>query len=822
MSERMSRAFSILTHTSGATLLACASISHAQSGPSPASAPSGASTETAQLSESNLQDIVVTAQRRDESLSRTPVAVAVVTADTLTKANIVSEQDLRFATPGLTIRSNGSSNQQNYAIRGQSQDAYSGTLPGVLPYVNEVQIGGQGGASALYDLNSVQVLKGPQGTLFGRSATGGAVLFTTEKPSAEFGGHASIAAGNYDAFKLEGAVNLPVAGEKLMVRLAGFHQKRDGFQFNLYNNQRVGKIDRTGGRVSISSKIGALSNDFVFDYFRSRSENTTATISGLLPFTGGGAGNPPFVPAEFLYAGVATPAARSTGIATLAAFTGASPPAAAAFYDAYFADPRHPPTGLTQALTDQLARGPYTVNSSGRNIYNADNYIVTNATALDLSDSTKIRNIFGYTNLKSALSHNSNGVPYGVGEAGPGGVVGGREGIVNKTRQISNEIQIVGSLFSDNLSYVTGVYFQDQRTDSLLNSYFFDILFGGQTQFNDARLNYRTYAAYGQGTYKLNDAGLAITAGLRYTSERDKIKTLPTDSIRIALGEPAPAGFDYDQHKIFNKLSYQFGIQDQVNSNTLLYATTRRAYKSGGFNSQVAPFAGSAAQGGNAFDAEQVSDLEVGAKYQGSVAGVPVRVSTALFYNWIKNGQRTAYTVINGSPSTVTTNVPTAHVYGVELDGQIRPVSWLTLGGTFIYLHSRYSNGQVFVVGTEQLFDRVPDAPQVTGTAFMNVSVPVSGGLAVIGGSSVYYQTKSFTSPRSLNFAGTTLPGYVVVDFRLGLEDENAGWSLNANLKNAFDRVYYVGGLAAGEVYQVNSLVVGSPRTMTVEARFKF
>ena len=171
-----------------------------------------------------LSEIVVTAQRRDESLSKTPVSVAVVSTDTLAKASIVSEQDLSVATPGLTVKASASSNQLNYALRGNTTDPFAASRPGVLPYINEVQIGGPGGSSAFYDLQSVQVLKGPQGTLFGRSATGGAVLFTTAKPTNDLGGYISLLGGNYSNKKVEGALNVPLVGDVLLARVAGFFQ----------------------------------------------------------------------------------------------------------------------------------------------------------------------------------------------------------------------------------------------------------------------------------------------------------------------------------------------------------------------------------------------------------------------------------------------------------------------------------------------------------------------------------------------------------------------------------------------------------------------
>ncbi|MEJ2410708.1 MAG: TonB-dependent receptor plug domain-containing protein [Novosphingobium sp.] len=201
----------------GTGLIAMAQSAHAQTEPQDANA-----------------EIIVTAQRRDENLSRTPVAVTVVSADQLAKAQIVQANDLRQAAPGLSIRSGVSSEQLNFSLRGATQDPYSNVRPGVMPYVNDVQVGSQASSGAFYDLQSIQVLKGPQGTLFGRSATGGAILFTTQKPTNELGGYASGLVGNYGQAKGEAAINLPLVDDELLLRVAGFYSRRDGFQYNLY------------------------------------------------------------------------------------------------------------------------------------------------------------------------------------------------------------------------------------------------------------------------------------------------------------------------------------------------------------------------------------------------------------------------------------------------------------------------------------------------------------------------------------------------------------------------------------------------------------
>ena len=251
--------------------------------------------EPADSSEAMSAEIVVTAQRRSEALERTPVAVSVVSGDTLAKRAITSERDLQFATPGLTVRASQNDNSLNYSLRGQTVDAYTSSLPSVLPYINEVQVGGSG-STAFYDLQSVQVLKGPQGTLFGRNATGGAVLFTTAKPTDELSGYAKARYGRFDDFQLEGAINLPIAPDTVLLRVAGVHRSRDGIQRNLFYGNRLGEIDRQGVRASMTLfPDGPFTNELVVDYFRAGGSSLSPVVSYVVPVENNVPGNP-FVP----------------------------------------------------------------------------------------------------------------------------------------------------------------------------------------------------------------------------------------------------------------------------------------------------------------------------------------------------------------------------------------------------------------------------------------------------------------------------------------------------------------------------------------------
>ena len=237
---------------------------------------------SASTRKTGLEEIVVTTQRRSENLERTTVAVTVLSADTLERQNITTATDLHSNVAGFGIRSTLNSNQLNDAIGGESTGAFSCNRPGVLPYVNEVQVSGTGAAWAFYDLQSAQMQKGPQSTLFGRITTGGAVLFTAEKPTNEFGGYFSARIGNCDTRQVEGSRNIWIIGNAVLARIAGFYKMRKGYQYNLYTDSRSRGIERYGMRPTTTLKLpGEFTNTLMMDYYHDDGAGTAAVQFSL-------------------------------------------------------------------------------------------------------------------------------------------------------------------------------------------------------------------------------------------------------------------------------------------------------------------------------------------------------------------------------------------------------------------------------------------------------------------------------------------------------------------------------------------------------------
>lgn len=742
-------------------------------------------------------DIIVTAQRRAETLERTPVAVSAISSETLARQAIVTQSDLQIAVPGLTVKAGQSSNQLNYSLRGQTVDSFSSSRPSVLPYVNEVQVGGSS-ATALFDLQSVQVLKGPQGTLFGRNSTGGAVLFTTTKPTNELGGYATLRGGNYNHLQAEGAVNVPIVDDSVLLRVAGFVQRRSGFQFNLFDNERLGKVRRENIRGSLTIKEGGITNDLVIDYGHSGGENISSVVYNVLPL-GVGA---PFVPNNFIY----SPAADSAfGAGFFASFLAAHPGA--------------DPEGIIAFADKQKARGPFKISVDSPNFHRSKTLFVSNITTINLGPDTQLRNIIGLVRHRAQDTSEFDGTPFPANTNGPEG----RGGIL---RQFSEELQLVGKAFDSQLSYVGGLYYTKERDHQRSITVLLDLLPLAPPirQVNDGTTRNRTIAGYAQGTLDLGRItgveGLGFTLGARYSSEKVTFRHQADDAY---LTSPNPA-FVNPLSDTFNKFSWQIGLQHQVNANLLLYGVSRRSFRSGGFNFFAPPLPGFGNDGGSEYKPETATDVELGVKYRGDIGMVPVRVNLAAYNMWIDDIQRSNYVSIFGSLAGITVNVPKAEVTGFELDGSISPASWLNLGGNINYTKARFTSNLVSVLGNPAVaFGPYPDTPKWSGAAYAEAFVPLSSNLRGSIRGDVYAQTSfNFSSTGNTLNPGTKVSGYTLANFRVGIEDTRAGWSVAGLVKNAFDRTYYVGGIGFASLLALNTVIPGDPRTWLIEASFKF
>ena len=447
---------------------------------------------------------------------------------------------------------------------------------------------------------------------------------------------------------------------------------------------------------------------------------------------------------------------------------------------------------------------------------------MTNSTLVDLTDTMQLKNVIGYARLKTHVRGDSDGSPFGIAGDGEIDEVG-RPGGYTTTTIMSEELQLLGTLASDRLTYALGFYLSSEKSTVFRQSTFLDVF--GDLGLSPLSVNSdiaynNSYAFYGQGTYQLG-GGFGITGGLRYTSETVRGRTLPADNNYATPAQIASGVADNDQRKTIRNLSWTFGLQNQISNDVLLYAVTRRSYRNGGFNGSSPPIVGDATVNGNSYGTETVTDVEAGVKFQGNLGTMPTRLNLAIYNMWIKDGQRNAFADING-PASLAVNVPRTKVYGFELEGQVRLTDWLRIGGNLNYTHARFTNGLTPAFGGTILLGTVPDTPEWSGTIFGEVSAPVSSSLTASLRGDLYSQTSTFYIASGNLNPTAHLPGYSIANFRIGIEDEDAGWSLSANVKNAFNKVYYVGGMPLAALLQYNAALPGAPRTYSVEARYRF
>jgi iron complex outermembrane recepter protein len=755
-----------------------------------------------------IEEIIVTARRRDESLSRVPISITAFAPSQLEERTITSQEDLQSAVPGLTVRSTNNSNDLNYSIRGQTVDAFSTSSPGVLPYINDVQVN-TGGTSLIYDLGSLQVLKGPQGTLFGRNTTGGAVLFNSATPGNQFGGYFTERLGDYNLRETVAAVDLPLVDDKALLRVAGDTKRRDGYVTNLYDDTKLGQVVQDSVRTTLLLRpIEKLDITTMLQYNDSGGNNANGGVFSVYGPGGTvysvlspGGYRPNQGPLNTAVAGLYTPA---IGAATWAAYLAAHPKA--------------DPLGVISYVGTQAANGPYTVDENDPNFHSGTDDIVTNTAKYTLSDHSQIKNIFGFVKSETVDAVDLDGTPYGIYTyAAPNGT-----GLEYKRQQWSDELQWSGDVLNDALTYITGFYAADQKIQTDNHFGAFDLL--PLAPVSEAEHFFQTgdqqWAWFAQAGYNLSELtgvnGLTFNTGFRWTHDEFELQRLPGDAYY-----PTP-----DQSTSASKPSWLVGLDYQVTDGLMLYVTQRGSWRTGGITGQGPPKLATAAEGGDVYLPETTTDVEVGAKFRGNIWGIPVTVNFDAYNQWIKNLQRVIYVTINGQLETLTANIPKAQVSGFEVDAVANLTTWLQVGANLADTDARYTDGRVDYATFDIVanYDTFADTPQWTGSAFAQVHSNFEHIAEVVLRADVYAQNYFYFTNLGGNVnPGARIPGYSLTNLRLELNRiKDSQMSVSLYGRNVLNRAYYTGGLATGNSAGINIGNVGEPRMFGVELNYKF
>lgn len=727
---------------------------------------SSAGADASSARAADLEEVIVTAQRRSESASKVPVSVTALTGEALSDHVILKEQDLQQLVPGLTVKTGVNGNENAFALRGQTLDMYSGSAPGVMTYMDEIALpANTEGPSDFYDMASIQVLKGPQGTLFGRNATGGAVLYTSAPPTDSFGGFLTTRFGSYALTEVQGAVNVPVVQGKLDVRLAGDFNKYDGYIKDIVTDTRFGDTDYKSFRFSTAvTPIDDLKSTFVVQYNNMHGTNLNPSLYSVnLPGSTYGNGIP-----------------LNTAVAS--AFPAIIP-----------------------ALAEQQRIGYYKTEQVFTPPFASHSLLLSNSTTYDATANIQFKNVVGYLSSEAQGAETLTPPYQLIGNNDPYHCC---DGVHFNQDNWSEELQLLGHTSDNQIKYIVGTYIADQDT---LYDYPVD-------EFGIPNIHYDYFgrdmsqAVFGQGTYDLSRlttlSGLSFTAGVRYTWETITQINLPDG---LYPGNP--------ERMAEAKPSWQFGLQYQVTPAELVYVVTRGSWRAGNFGD------GPPQNEANKFRAETTRDVEVGSKFSGKIAEIPLSANVALYDQVTRNVQRDIYLTLEGVPSSAVLNVPKGETKGVEFDGQVRLKSWLTLGGAGAYTFAYFPEPTTYAYGQYETLTNPSDSPRWTLSAFIQTQLPVPeqiGAMTLRADS--YTETDNFFS--TFNYSanpGTKISGYTLINVRYDWRDiMGSDASLGVYVKNLGNRHYFTGGLAVGATVGDNIAVPGQPLTFGVELNYTF
>jgi len=608
-------------------------------------------------------EIIVTARKREESVETTPIAISAFTGDTLEKRGASNIEEVARFVPNLSISSNGggggSGSTSNIYLRGVGQfDFLITTDPGVGLYIDGVYFArATATIMDLLDLERVEVLRGPQGTLFGKNTIGGAISLISAKPDPNGGGKIELRAGQNSYFEARGMVDVPIS-DTLNSRFSALYKTRNGYTDRLVTGEREGDERNFAARAMFEwTPSDQFTADLAIDYGK---RNGTTAETAILQF-----------------------------------------------------EPSAPLAGLWGFLVGGPGNSPAVVNanprqsgSTGPNVDDNETFGVGLTMEYDLG-STTLKSISAVRTLEAEFGRDGDGTANQYLET--------NNRVVQQ--QYSQELQLTGKGFDDRLDWVGGVYYFNElakdTNDVRLASGLFaaleglpgavlplapgsvcpgpfppNVCAGGVgNPFNAGldldfniynKVRAESYAVFGSGTFALTD-NLNVTAGLRYT---DESKEYFLDHSRVNAGVAIIPPTTLNDS--WSALSPKFSLDYQAGENTLLYTSVSRGFKSGGFNGRPTT------QGAvDSYDPEFVWSYEAGVKT--SFADRRVLLSMAAFIYDYQDMQLTSVRAdALGNLLLVTENAGTANITGFEAEMRAMVTDNFTVDATLGLLNAEY------------------------------------------------------------------------------------------------------------------------------------
>jgi iron complex outermembrane receptor protein len=690
-----------------------------------------------------LEEVVVTARKRTESLQDTPLSVSVFSESEIFARAIDSITDLGHASPNVIIDAGASASGSNAAstifIRGVGQTDFTLSLdPGVGVYVDGVYYGQQvGTALDFLDLERVEILRGPQGTLFGRNTIGGAINILTKQPVSEFGGRLNLTIGSDERIEASGSVNIPLS-ENLHSKLSIAVRNRDGYVDRVGSDIELGDDDSVSGRGTVLwSPTQDLEVVFSADYTREREEvapEVLVDVNEAAPI--------PF------------------------------------FHNFLKGPPCFPPPGSTtdpNCFNDQwVPPDPFTEYGTFDSVSELDLWGLA-LTATWTFDSLTFRSITAYREFDSFFSIDNDHSPLTIVQFTSD----------FESEQFTQELQLLGTSLADRLNWLVGLYYYDE---SAADRNPVDFSIGSLEVGGD--LDVTSYAAFAHATYSLTNK-LDVTLGIRYTDEekvRDPNSFFTSPFILgptlilppgTYLVPPEPVKIQADASTPLANLTYHW--IDEL----MTYISYSEGFKGGGFTDRVAfPVPETPT-----FDPEEVESYEVGIK--SSFFNNRLRLNVAGFFVDYTNIQILVATAI----APVTQNAAAGEVKGFEIEFQGLLTDNLELSGGLGYIDAEYT--RIDPLATEiSIENEFPKTPDWSANLSASYELLLPGGGTLTPRLDWSYRDAVFND--ALNDPRVRQESFHLLNASLRFANPTEKWGISLSGRNLTDEEYILNGKSNG------------------------
>ena len=751
-----------------------------------------------------LEEIVVTAQFRQQSLETTPVAITALTGAQLDERNVQSLVDINGLAPNVTLtkgtNTNGPSAQAFIRGIGQS-DGHPGLEPGVGIYVDDVYHGLLLGSDLdVTDLDRIEVLRGPQGTLAGKNSIGGSIKLFSKKPGEETDGYIDATYGDFNLIKIKAGGNFTLVPDTLYARISGVSETQDGYMQRLdyacATGQMIGstqipvhgcQLGTEGGtalhavrlalRWLVSDKI---ENNFIATDTQDRSEVPALKLlysnntQGIIP-TGNGS---QFVTGPTSYTTYAT--YNNLGFTDPARYNGK--PGAGVH------------SAISVPLTDPI-----------------NNYGLTDNLEWRLAEHYTLTAITGYLRYNGAYSIEVGDSPYALQ-------------LLDDTwsdNQFTEEIRLNGTSF-DQFDWTVGGYYYHEYANfgglKLLSpGLASETLFTGNDPITSTNKS-----AFAHDVWRATEK-LSVITGLRYTKENKSYTFSRLDPYDQAIASYTPVGPLNNTTGTYqgSHTDYRFGVEYQWTQQVMTYAEWSTGFRGGGVNPrpfiplQEVPFG-----------IETLHATEIGLK--SDLLDNHLRLNVAGFFNQYNNIllTNTAATIVNGvtlsANNATPVNVGAAHIKGAEAEFTLRPVSAFQIDGSVSYLKFNFTsiNTAAATIPGVSLNTQDPYVPSHMANLGAQYTFTLPDGSSLSPRIDAQYQSSFFTDLTNTQLG--QVDGRTLMDARLTWRSPKTDWQVTFAATNLTNKFYYINKVNATAPTFITQGQPGAPREWMVTLRRNF